>query len=78
MAKGTTSEMGLVKSYFANPFGPYQRQEETDILIERFFDEFFKTGVRVGEMKTCLGLPGKEKDGPREAAIDLFEFIKNL
>ena len=78
MAKGTTSEMGLVKSYFANPFGPYQRQEETDILIERFFDEFFKTGVRVGEMKTCLGLSGKEKDGPREAAIDLFEFIKNL
>lgn len=78
MAKGTTSEMGLVKSYFANPFGPHQKQMETDILIKKYFSEFFKTGVKVGELKTSLGIPGKEKDGPREAAIDLFEYIKNL
>ncbi|MDZ5034988.1 phosphoenolpyruvate carboxykinase, partial [Clostridium perfringens] len=33
MAKGTTSEKGLVESYFANPFGPAQKQAEMDILI---------------------------------------------
>ena len=78
MAKGTTSEMGLVKSYFANPFGPHQKQKETDVLIEKYFKDFFRSGVKVGEIKTSLGVPGKEKDGPKEAAIDLFEFIKTL
>ena len=37
MAKGTTSEKGLVESYFANPFGPAQKKKETDILIEKYF-----------------------------------------
>ncbi len=36
-AKGTTSEIGLVTSYFANPFGPLQRKNETDTLIENYF-----------------------------------------
>lgn len=78
MAKGTTSEKGLVESYFANPFGPHQKQKETDILIDRYFDSFFKTGVNVGQIKTCLGVEGKEKDGPKNAAIRLFEIIKSL
>ncbi len=78
MAKGTTSEMGLVKSYFANPFGPHQKQVETDILISQYFNEFFNTGVKIGQIKTCLGIPGKEKDGPKQAAINLFDIIKNL
>jgi len=78
MAKGTTSELGLVKSYFANPFGPHQKQNETDILIDKYFNDFFRSGVKVGQIKTCLGVPGKEKDGPREAAINLFELIKTL
>ncbi|MEG1871195.1 MAG: phosphoenolpyruvate carboxykinase, partial [Peptostreptococcaceae bacterium] len=78
MAKGTTSEMGLVKSYFANPFGPHQKQAETDVLIGNYFHEFFNTGVKVGQIKTCLGVLNKEKTGPRQAAIDLFEIIKSL
>lgn len=78
MAKGTTSEKGLVKSYFANPFGPYQKMSETDKLIDLYFNEFFKTGVKVGQIKTCLGIQGKEKDGPKQAAIELFEIIKEL
>ncbi len=78
MAKGTTSEMGLVKSYFANPFGPHQKQGETDVLIDKYFNEFFNTGVKVGQIKTCLGIPNKEKDGPKQAAINLFEIIKSL
>ena len=27
MAKGTTTEEGLVESYFANPFGPAQKKK---------------------------------------------------
>ena len=78
MAKGTTSEKGLVESFFANPFGPAQKQEETNILIERYFDAMFKGTVKVGQIKTCLALEGQEKDGPRNAAIELFDIIKNL
>lgn len=78
MAKGTTSEKGLVESFFANPFGPAQKQEETNVLIERYFDAMFKGTVKVGQIKTCLALEGQEKDGPRNAAIELFDIIKNL
>jgi energy-coupling factor transporter ATP-binding protein EcfA2 len=78
MAKGTTSEKGLVESYFANPFGPLQKMEQTDVLIAQYFDSFFNTGVKVGQIKTCLGLEGKEKEGPKNAAIRLFEIIKSL
>ncbi|WP_291256115.1 phosphoenolpyruvate carboxykinase [Fusobacterium sp.] len=77
MAKGTTSEVGIVDSYFANPFGPVQKQEETNILIERFFKEIFNKGVKVGEIKTQLGIKGMEKDGPLKAAQKLFELIKD-
>ena len=78
MAKGTTTEEGLVESYFANPFGPAQKQEATDILIERYFKTMFDTNVKVGQIKTCLGVKGREQDGPREAAIELFNIIKEL
>lgn len=79
MAKGTTTEKGLVESYFANPFGPAQKQAETDIIIEKYFKEMFGKGqVRVGQIKTCLGLKGQEKDGPRNAAIELFDEIKKM
>lgn len=78
MAKGTTSEKGLVESFFANPFGPAQKQEETNVLIEKYFDNMFKGTVKVGQIKTCLALEGKEKEGPREAAIELFDIIKKI
>ncbi len=78
MAKGTTTEEGLVESYFANPFGPAQKQEATDILIERYFKTMFDTNVKVGQIKTCLGVKGREQEGPREAAIELFNIIKGL
>ena len=78
MAKGTTSEKGLVESYFANPFGPAQKQEETNVLIERYFDAMFEGTVKVGQIKTCLALEGKEKEGPREAAIELFDIIREI
>lgn len=78
MAKGTTSEKGLVTSYFANPFGPAQKQKETDVLLETYFNNLFKHEVKVGQIRTCLGISGLEKEGPRNAAIELFEIIRNL
>lgn len=78
MAKGTTSETGLVESYFANPFGPAQKQDETNELLDKYFDAMFKSNVKVGQIRTCLGVKGQEKEGPREAALELFEEIKKL
>jgi hypothetical protein len=78
MAKGTTTEKGLVKSYFANPFGPLQREKETDELLDKFFNSFYKSGVKVGQIRTCLGISGREQDGPRDAAIKLFDAINSL
>ncbi|MEG1002604.1 phosphoenolpyruvate carboxykinase [Clostridium sp.] len=78
MAKGTTSETGLVESYFANPFGPAQKQEETDKLLDKYFKAMFDGTVKVGQLRTCLGVKGEEKVGPRNAALELFEEIKKL
>lgn len=79
MAKGTTTEKGLVKSYFANPFGPAQKQKETDELIDKYFNYMFESDrVRVGQIRTCLGVKGQEKNGPRNAAVELFNEIKNM
>ena len=78
MAKGTTTEKGLVKSFFANPFGPVQKQEETEVLLDKYFTNFFETGVKVGQLRTRLGIKGKEKNGPLKAAEKLLEAIKTL
>lgn len=79
MAKGTTTEKGLVESFFANPFGPAQKQDETNILIEKYFNTMFENGqVKVGQIRTCLGVKGQEKNGPRNAAIELFDEIKGM
>jgi energy-coupling factor transporter ATP-binding protein EcfA2 len=78
MAKGTTTEKGLVESYFANPFGPAQKQKECDILLDKYFNNLYKAEAKVGQMKTCLAIQGLEKEGPRKAALELFEIISNL
>lgn len=75
-AKLTTSEEGIVTSYFANPFGPVQRKEDVDILLEEYFKEFFDKKIVVGEIYTRLGIEGEEKSGPLEAAKALLKFIK--
>ncbi len=75
MAKGTTSEMGLVETYFANPFGPVQNKEKCEILLDKFFDKFFKDNLFVGELYTKLGVSGLEKEGPHEAAKNLLNLL---
>lgn len=78
LAKGTTNEVGLVSSYFANPFGPLQWQDRSDELIEIYFKALFDKGIKVGQIKTQLGINCLEKEGPTIAAKALFELINNL
>lgn len=78
MAKGTTTENGLVESYFANPFGPVQKKEEMDLIIDKYFEDMFNNKVKVGQIKTCLGVLGFEKKGPKKAAIELFDIIEKM
>ncbi|MDE6953611.1 MAG: phosphoenolpyruvate carboxykinase [Erysipelotrichales bacterium] len=75
MAKGTTTENGLVGSYFANPFGPVQRKEQTDPILQDYFKKMFKQGVKVGQLRTKLGIKGYEHNGPKEAAIAIIKYL---
>lgn len=75
MAKGTTSENGLVETFFANPFGPVQLKNETTILLDEYFDYFFKNNIMVGEIYTGLGLPNGSMN-PVKAAIELLAKLK--
>ncbi len=71
MSKGTTTTTGLVHTYFANIFGPVQYRSEHETLAVQFFERFFQNDLFVGQMRTRLGIPGKESDGPQEAAREL-------
>lgn len=75
MAKGTTTASGLVHSYFANIFGPPQYHDLHEKLAKKVFDAAFETGVYVGQLRTRLGIPGMESEGPALAARRLFEVI---
>jgi hypothetical protein len=75
MSKGTTTSTGLVHSYFANVFGPVQYKDLHEDIAKRFFDQFFKAGVYVGQFRTRLGIAGYEMNGPKEAAKYLLELL---
>ncbi len=75
MAKGTTTEYGLVGSYFANPFGPVQRREQTEPILQDYFKHMFDQGIKVGQLRTRLGIKGNEHKGPEEAAIEVLKYI---
>lgn len=76
MAKGTTQEVGLSTTYFANPFGPMQQQGVCQPLIDTTFDVLHKNGVYIGEIFTHLGLDKDSRDGIQIAAQQLLEFIE--
>ncbi|NPV47290.1 MAG: phosphoenolpyruvate carboxykinase [Armatimonadetes bacterium] len=75
-AKGTTDERGLVRTYFANPFGAEQLRDLHEPLARRYFAGAFQAGVKVGQLRTRLGIDGYEIEGPRQAAEALFERIR--
>ncbi len=74
-AKGTTQEIGLVESFFANPFGPVQRQPQTNKLLDTYFTSLFNNQIYVGELYTKLAVVGQEHLGPEGAAKQLFELL---
>lgn len=74
-AKGTTDERGLVRTYFANPFGPEQMRDLHEPLARRYFEGAFDNAVQVGQVRTRLGIEGWEREGPLAAAEALFKLI---
>ncbi len=74
-AKGTTTEIGLVKSYFANPFGPVQERDVAEKLVRQYFSKMNANDVKIGEIHTSLAIDGQTKEGPRLAAEELFSLI---
>ncbi|MFA5693390.1 MAG: hypothetical protein WC907_07220 [Acholeplasmataceae bacterium] len=74
-AKGTTSEVGMTRTYFANPFGPHQEQNIAKPLVKEYFEKLFKTNIPVGVIYTKLAIDGYEQKGPQEAALNLIDFI---
>jgi len=75
LAKGTTTEKGLVRSYFANIFGPIQYKELHERIVLRYFNKLFENKVKVGQLRTRLGIPGYEQRGPEKAARELLKVI---
>jgi len=75
-ALGTTQEKGLSTTFFANPFGPMQKQAQCLPIFNQMFDALFEKNVFVGEIYTCLGLPNKGNDGLKIAAYQLLDEIK--
>jgi len=73
MAKGTTQEVGMTETFFANPFGPMQLQDECGRIFDEVFHKLFADGIYVGEIYTNLGLP--DKSGLLESAKQLFMAI---
>lgn len=78
LAKGTTDEKGLVHTYFANPFGAPQRREVHEKCAATYFTKMFDDGVKVGQIRTRLGIEGFEQEGPMAASMDLFKIIREI
>ena len=78
MAKGTTGEVGMTKTYFANPFGAVQLKDQHEIIAKDTFEKMEATGVKIGMIRTQLGIPGYEQEGPFLAAKALIKFIDKL
>lgn len=76
LAKGTTDELGLVRTYFANPFGAPQRREIHEQIAISYFNQMFKNGIKVGQIRTRLGIEGFAQIGPHTVAMELLKMLK--
>lgn len=75
MALGTTQEVGISTTYFANPFGPMQMEDVCEPLIDKTFRCLKENGVFTGEIYTHLGFSRENRKGLNVAAQELLEFI---
>ncbi len=78
MAKGTTGEVGISTSYFANPFGAVQMKEVHETIAKKYFDTMYGENIKIGVLKTRLGISGYEQEGPLQAAQALINMIEKL
>jgi hypothetical protein len=76
MAKGTTTATGMQRNYFVNPFGVPSYFDLHDKIAQRFFEKMFENEIFVGQIRTRLGIKGKEKTGPLEAAKALISYLR--
>ncbi len=76
MALGTTQEVGISTTYFANPFGPMQKQDICGPLIDEVFQCLRDNNVFIGEIYTHLGFSKENREGLQIAAQQLLEFIE--
>lgn len=75
-ALGTTNEVGISETYFANPFGPMQEKERCDVLIDKVLKACKDSNVKLGEIYTNLGLKDKGEGGIIDAAKALIDLIE--
>lgn len=74
-ALGTTQEKGLSTTFFANPFGPMQKQEACLKIIDQLFNQLIEQKIFLGEIFTGLGLPEKGGNALELAARELLAKI---
>lgn len=75
-ALGTTDEVGMSTTFFANPFGPVQEEAATRPIIDAVFDQLFADKVYIGEIYTHLG-NDKSQDKLNESAKELLAELMN-
>ncbi|MFH5811342.1 phosphoenolpyruvate carboxykinase [Companilactobacillus sp. FL22-1] len=75
-ALGTTDEVGMSTTFFANPFGPVQEEAKTRPIIDKVFNKLYQDNVYVGETYTHLGYD-KSKDSLHESAKELLSELMN-
>lgn len=76
-ALGTTQEVGMSTTFFANPFGPQQKQEESHVLIDQVFQAFLNSNTYLGEIYTRLGVD-RSSEGLKVAAQELLSFLEQI
>ena len=76
MAMATTHEVGLSTSYFANPFGPLQKQDVCDPLIDHYFEIMDRTHLKTGQVYTNLGVADRQEDALKLTAKAVLELLK--
>lgn len=73
-ALGTTNEIGISDTYFANPFGPMQTQDLCEPLIDQLFEHIAThDDVALGQIFTHLGRPDKSDAMLEKAAQALLD-----
>ncbi|WP_125709061.1 phosphoenolpyruvate carboxykinase (ATP) [Companilactobacillus zhongbaensis] len=75
-ALGTTDEVGMSTTFFANPFGPVQEEAKTRPVIDKVFNKLYQDNIYVGEIYTHLG-NDKSKDSLKESAKELLDQLMN-